>query len=92
MKRPLIHSCEEVLELSLTRVVKSISSEEEVWRDSMIPRLAHTPSGFLVEEQLEALNPPQRGLGVTGKSSTPREKLLVSSVISFTHLHTSNLL
>ena len=32
---------------------------------------------------VDSLNPPQRGLGVTGKSSTPREKFLVSnSVIS----------
>lgn len=30
---------------------------------------------FLIEERLKALSPPQRGLGVTGKSSTPREKI-----------------
>ena len=33
---------------------------------------------------IDSWNPPQRGSGVTGKSSKPREKLLVSSsVISF---------
>ena len=33
---------------------------------------------------VDSLNPPQRGLGVTGKSLTPWEKFLVSnSVISF---------
>ena len=33
---------------------------------------------------VDSWNPPQRGVGVTGKSSTPREKFLVSSsVISF---------
>ena len=33
---------------------------------------------------VDSWNPPQRGLGVTSKSSTPQEKLLVSSsVISF---------
>ena len=38
----------------------------------------------LDREAVESLNPPQRGLGVTVKSSTTREKILVSSlVISF---------
>ena len=32
---------------------------------------------------VDSLNPPQRGLGVTGKSSTPREKFLVSSSVIF---------
>ena len=33
---------------------------------------------------VDSWDPPQRGLGVTGKSSTPQEKFLVSSsVISF---------
>ena len=37
---------------------------------------------------VDSLNPPQRGLGVTGKSSTPREKFLVSSsVISLAHFN-----
>ena len=31
---------------------------------------------------VDSLNPPQRGLGVTGKSSTPREKFLVSSLVN----------
>ena len=40
--------------------------------------------GILDRGAVETLNPPQCGLGVTGKSSTPREKFLVSSsVISF---------
>ena len=35
---------------------------------------------------VDSWNPPQRGLGVTGKSSTPREIFFVSSsVISFAH-------
>ena len=41
---------------------------------------------FLDRGAVDSWNPPQRGLGVTGKSSTPREKFLVSSsVISFAH-------
>ena len=36
---------------------------------------------------VDSWNPPQRGLGVTGKSSTPRKKILVSSsVISLAYL------
>jgi hypothetical protein len=31
----------------------------------------------LIEEQFGALNVPQCGLGVTDKSSTPREKIIV---------------
>ena len=31
---------------------------------------------------VDSLNPPQHGLGVTGKSSTPREKFLVSSLVT----------
>ena len=39
--------------------------------------------GSLDRGAVDSLNPPQRGLWVTGKSSTPREKILVSiSVIS----------
>ena len=30
---------------------------------------------------VDSLNPPQRGLRVTGKSSIPREKVLVSSSV-----------
>ena len=30
---------------------------------------------------VDSLNPPQRGLGVIGKSLTPREKFLVSSSV-----------
>ena len=39
--------------------------------------------GSLDRGAVDSLNPPQHGLGVTGKSSTPQEKILVSnSVIS----------
>ena len=31
---------------------------------------------------VDSLNSPQRGLGVTGKSTTPREKFLVSSLVN----------
>ena len=31
---------------------------------------------------VDSWNPPQYGLGVTGKSSTPREKFLVSSSVN----------
>ena len=31
---------------------------------------------------VDSWNPPQRGLGVTGKSSTPQEKSLVSNLVS----------
>ena len=33
------------------------------------------------EIEVDSLNSPQRGLGVTGKSSIPREKVLVSSSV-----------
>ena len=37
---------------------------------------------FLDRGAVDSLDPPQRGLGVTGKSSTPREKLLLSSLVT----------
>ena len=37
---------------------------------------------FLDEGAVDSWNPPQRGLGVTGKSSTPQEKVLVSSLVT----------
>ena len=37
--------------------------------------------GSLDRGAVNSLNPPQRGLGVTGKSSTPWEKNLVSSLV-----------
>ena len=37
---------------------------------------------FLNRGVVDSLNPPQRGLGVTSKSSTPREKFLVSSSVN----------
>ena len=47
---------------------------------------------FLDREAVDSWNPPQRGLGVTGKSSTPRDKivcqarlfLLLISILIFT--------
>ena len=36
---------------------------------------------FLDRGAVDFLNPPQLGLGVTGKSSTPREKFLVSRLV-----------
>ena len=43
---------------------------------------------FLDKGAVDSLNPPQRGLGVTSKSSTPQEKFLVSnSVISLALLN-----
>ena len=37
---------------------------------------AYTSREVLIEKQGESLNPPQRGLGLTRKSLTPREKFL----------------
>ena len=37
--------------------------------------------GSLDRGAVDSLNPPQLGLGVTGKSSIPREKVLVSSSV-----------
>ena len=37
---------------------------------------------FLDRGAVDSWNPPQHGLGVTGKSSTPREKFLVSSSVN----------
>ena len=37
---------------------------------------------FLDKRVVNSWNPPQRGLGVTGKSSTPQEKSLVSNSVS----------
>ena len=43
---------------------------------------------FLDRGAVDSWNPPQRGLGETGKSSTPREKVLVSSsVTSLAHFN-----
>ena len=36
---------------------------------------------FLDRGAVDSLDPPQHGLGVTGKSSTPREKFLVSRLV-----------
>ena len=37
---------------------------------------------FLDRGAVDSWNLPQRGLGVTGKSTTPREKFLVSSLVN----------
>ena len=36
---------------------------------------------------VDSWNPPQRGLGVTGKSSTPWDKFVSSLVTSLTHFN-----
>ena len=51
----------------LAGLVKSNSSGVEVWRDSLI----QADRGAV-----DSLNPPQRGLGVTGKSSRSHDKFL----------------
>jgi hypothetical protein len=66
----------------LTRAVKSNSSGVEVWSGSLVLTSSRS-SGALIEEWW-TLNPPQGGLGVTGKSSTPHDKIrLLCSVISY---------
>jgi hypothetical protein len=57
----------------LAGAVKSNSSGIEVWRGSLIQ--AGSNQEVLDRGAVDALNPPQRGLGVTVKSSTPRVKL-----------------
>ena len=59
----------------LARVVKSNSSGIEVWRGSLVQAVSRSRC-VLDRGAVETLNPPQRGLRVTGKSSTPREKFL----------------
>ena len=57
----------------LAGVVKSNSNGIEVWRGSLIQagsKIKRSPDIRAVD----SLNPPQRGLEVTGKSSTPRKK------------------
>ena len=55
--------------------VKSNFNGIEVWRGSLV-QAGSRSRGVLDRGAVETLNPPQRGLGVTGKSSTPREKFL----------------
>src|SRR6185503_5211830 len=57
----------------LTGVVKSNSSGIEVWSGSLIQAGSRE---VLDRGAVDSWNPPQRGLGVTGKSSTPRDNLL----------------
>jgi hypothetical protein len=40
----------------------------------------------LIEKRIKGLNPPQRGLGVIGKSPRPREKYCVSLALLFDYL------
>jgi hypothetical protein len=56
-------------------VVKSNFSEIEVWRGSLI-QVGSRSRVVLDRGAAEALGPPQHGLEVTGKSSTPWEKFL----------------
>ena len=59
----------------LAGAVKSNSSGIEVWSGSLV-QAGSRSRGDLDRGAVETLNPPQRGLGVIGKSSTPREKFL----------------
>ena len=59
----------------LTGVVKSNSSGIEVWRGSLVQACSRSRC-VLDRGAVETLYPPQCGLGVTGKSSTPRDKFL----------------
>ena len=68
----------------------------EVWRGSLVRAGSYAkwilgwPSGFLVGSGKISLNPPQRGLGVTGKSPRPRKKSCALCCEFFlTHLHSS---
>jgi hypothetical protein len=59
----------------LAGVVKSNSSGIEVWRCSLIQ--AGSRSRVVIDRGVvEALSPPQHGLGVIGKSLTPQKKFL----------------
>jgi hypothetical protein len=40
----------------------------------------------LIGKRIKGLNPPQRGLGVIGKSSRPQEKYCVSLALLFDYL------
>ena len=59
----------------LAGAVKSNFSGIEVWRGSLV-QAGSRSRGVLDRGAVETLNPPQRGLGVIGKLSTPREKFL----------------
>jgi hypothetical protein len=88
-------SCCERCCAHLTEAVKSNSSGIEEWSDSMVLTGSRS-SGVLIEERLN-LNPPQRGLGVTGKSSIPRDKfnllcLVIYFSISFQVLYFEHLI
>ena len=74
------YSCERFC-AHLTRVVKSNSSGNGVWRGSLISFDLNIKR-CLDREAIESLNPPQRGLGVTGKSSTPQENIGLSRLSS----------
>ena len=55
----------------LTGVVKSNSSGIEVWSGPA------QDQEILDRGAVDSWNPPQRGLGVTGKSSTPPDKFML---------------
>ena len=73
-------------------MVKSNSSGIEVWSGSFIKPAQDQE--VLDRGAVDSWNPPQRGLGVTGKSSTPRDiflcqarlLLLLSFILVFTLL------
>jgi hypothetical protein len=75
----------------LAGVVKSNSSGIEVWRGSLIQASSRSRR-VLDRGVVEALNPPQHGLGVTGKSSTPREKFLSRARLFLYSFNSCNLL
>ena len=56
----------------LTGVAKAMLVKPRYW---VFPcPLGSRPSHFLIEDQVRAWNPPQRGLGVIDKSPKPQEK------------------
>jgi hypothetical protein len=75
----------------LAGVVKSNSSGIEVWRGSLIQASSRLRR-VLDRGTVEALDPPQHGLGVTGKSSTPRKKFLSRARLFLCSFNSYNLL
>jgi hypothetical protein len=43
-------------------------------------------SVYLIEKRMKGLNPPQRGLGMIGKSQRPRKKICVFIALLFNYL------
>jgi hypothetical protein len=80
----------------LIGAVKSNSSGIEIWRGlrylflfmSSYSFVSHSCSRsvHLIERRIKDLNPPQRGLGVIGKSPRPQEKDYVSLALLFNYV------